>query len=112
MSDKAAFFWAIVGDSEPEPVAVTGEPGNRMAYTIGCADPFPLDIPSPNIEIVCESGMFGGGNWRQEPVRLRVPEKLRSADHDKARNEAERRLERDRKRGVVHGYAGFGGRAA
>jgi hypothetical protein len=111
MSGKAEFYWAIVGDSEPEPVAVTGEPGSRMVHTIGCPDPFPLDVPGANVELVCEGGMYGGGHWRQQEVKLFPPAKLRSADHDKARRDAERRLERDRKRGIVHGYAGFGRRA-
>lgn len=110
MTDKATFYWAIVGDSDPEPVAVTGEPGSRLAYTIGCPDPFPLDVPDANIELVEASGMYGGV-WRQEPRQLEPPEKLRAADHVARREATEKRLERDRKRGIVHGYAGFGARA-
>lgn len=110
--DKASFHWAIIGDSAPEPVAVTGEVGSRMAYTIGCADPFPVDGPEPNIELIEVSGMYGGGVWKRGLVTLNPPRAVRSADHEKARLEAERRLASDAKRGIIHGYAGFGRRVA
>ncbi len=102
MTDKTQFYWAIIGDANPEPVAVTTLDGKRVAYTIGCPDPFDLD--SGNIELVESSGMFGGGVWREEPVKLSPPEKLKSADHTRLRQEAEMRLERDKKRGISHGW--------
>jgi len=43
MSDRSKFYWARIGDGNYEPVAVTGKKGFRMAYTIGCPDPFPVD---------------------------------------------------------------------
>jgi hypothetical protein len=107
MSDKtqkARFYWAIVGDANPEPVAVTTENGQRVAYTIGCADPFPLDVPEPNIELVESGAMYGGGRWEQSAIRLTPPEKIRAADLVKRREAAERRLTADEKRGIRHGW--------
>lgn len=106
MADKKAeFYWAIIGDANPEPVAVSvGEDGKRLAYTIGCPDPFELDVPEPNIELVESSAMFSGAGWKQRPIKLEPPSKLRAADHEKRRLNAEDRLEKDRKRGVVHGW--------
>lgn len=105
--DKAQFFWAIIGDANPEPVAVLEKGGQRFAYTLGCPDPFPLDGPNPNIELIEESGMFGGGDWKQSAIQLHPPEKLRAADHVKRREAAEKRLQRDAKRGIVHGWKRF-----
>lgn len=106
---KAQFYWAIIGDANPEPVAVVTKDGERFAYTIGCPDPFALDVPDPNIELVEEGGVFGGsgGEWTQRLITITPPEKLRAADHVKRREEREQRLERDRKRGIAHGWQRF-----
>lgn len=40
---KSQFYWAVVGDGSPEPVAVRGERGSRQAFTIGCPDPYLID---------------------------------------------------------------------
>lgn len=104
---KAQFYWAIVGDASPEPVAVVVENGVRVAYTCGCPDPFVLDGENTNIELVEDSGMFGGGYWKQELIELKPPEKLKAADHAKRREAAERRLEQDRKKGIHHGHRRF-----
>lgn len=119
--EKAEFFWAIVGDSAPEPVAVTGEPGQRKAYTIGCPDPFDVDGPDANIQLIHRPGddghkeyVSGGkgkwGSFEQVPIRpLVIPMTPTELAAQRAASEA--RLERDRKRGISHGYAGFGARA-
>lgn len=41
---RVRYHWARIGDGNYEPVAVTGRKGKRMAYTIGCPDPFPVDV--------------------------------------------------------------------
>lgn len=105
--NAAKFYWAIVGDASPEPVAVVEEGGRRVAYTCGCPDPFVVDGPEANIELVESSNMFGGGYWKQELIELKPPEKLKSADHDARRIAAERKLERDRKHGIHHGHRRF-----
>lgn len=105
--NAAKFFWAIVGDASPEPVAVVEEGGRRVAYTCGCSDPFDLDSETPNIELVEYSGMFGGGYWKQEVIELKPPEKLKARDHARLRKAAEKRLEADRKRGIHHGHRRF-----
>ncbi len=105
--NAAKFYWAIVGDASPEPVAVVEENGKRVAYTCGCADPFELDGNHPNIELVERSGMYGGGYWKQELVELNPPEKLKAADHLTRREAAERRLTQDEKRGIRHGHRRF-----
>lgn len=40
---KAAFWWASVAGAEAEPVEVAELEGERVAYSLGCADPFYLD---------------------------------------------------------------------
>ncbi len=40
---KSIFYWAVVGDGNPEPVAVQGKKGSRQAFTIGCPDAYNID---------------------------------------------------------------------
>lgn len=104
--NAAKFYWAVIGDASPEPVAVVEENGRRMAYTCGCADPFDLDGEHVNIEILESGGMYRDG-WRQSPIELGVPDKRRSASLDADRKAAEKRMESDRTRGIVHGHRRF-----
>jgi len=105
--NAAKFYWAIVGDASPEPVAVVVENGKRMAYTCGCPDPFDLDAEPPNIELVQDGVMVGGGTWRQELIKLDPPRKVTSVQLTAERERAEKRLALDRKRGIRHGHRRF-----
>lgn len=105
--NAAKFYWAIVGDASPEPVAVVEENGKRVAYTCGCADPFDLDGENSNIELVQDGAMVGGGYWRQEIIELEPPEKVTAKQHAARRKKAESRLERDRASGIHHGHRRF-----
>lgn len=125
MTDKTLFYWAIVGDSSPEPVAVTGKVGERLAYTIGCPDPFKVDGPDANIELLRPRDLdpvwnekdtthyYVAQGWTiPEPKPMTVPDLLDLETLKAERELAEHRLIAERKRGVSHGYAGFGARAA
>lgn len=108
MDEKTQFFWAIVGDSAPEPVAVSGADGQRVAYTIGCADPFPVDADDATIELIPHTkGVQFVSLDVPEPLKIpATPEQTR-----KRREESEKQLAKERRRGISHGYAGFGARA-
>ncbi len=125
MTDKTAFYWAIIGDSAPEPVAVTGEPGARLAYTIGCPDPFEVDVPDTNIELLRPRELdpiwnekdhsryyVAQGYTIPEPEPMEFPKLLDLETLKVKRAEAEERLAEERRRGKSHGYAGFGARAS
>lgn len=116
--DNAKFYWAIIGDSAPEPVAVVGKQGARWAYTLGCPDPFAVDAPDANIQLIHAPEDIDMKDYDQE-AREFVPRPVRAmkipktpAEQAAEREASERRLEADRKRGIVHGYSGFGARAA
>lgn len=91
MSGKARFYWARIGDGNYEPVAVKGAKPHRMAYTIGCPDPFPVDGPDSAIELA--TGEYD---------RMEAP--LTPKQEENAR----RREARYRAMNGHHGYAGFG----
>lgn len=125
----AKFYWAIVGDASPEPVAVVEENGRRVAYTCGCADPFVVDGEGANITLLADPGGYrfnGKINARSDywvdvderpfsmtdedkealtPKPLTPPPK--PSERAKQRAEAERRLEAYRKRGIRHGHRRF-----
>ena len=92
---RAKFYWARVGDGNYEPVAVTGKKGKRMAYTIGCPDPFAVDGPDPAILLYTE--------YEDEP-----PELMDAPPTPKQEEAALRRERRYRAQAGHHGYAGFG----
>jgi hypothetical protein len=88
---KARYYWARIGTGNYEPVAVRGKRGERMAWTIGCADPFAVDTPDTAIEL-------NEDEYEQLTVPL-TPE------------QEERALRRERNARAQfehHGYAGFG----
>lgn len=90
MSGKAKFYWARIGDGNFEPVAVRGKKGERMAYTIGCADPFAVDEPNSAVLLDEDySPMDPPLTPKQEANALR-------------------RERRYRELHGFHGYAGFG----
>lgn len=111
MVDKTEFYWAIVGDSAPEPVAVTGPKGARMAYTIGCEDPFPIDTPDSSVQLIYsrEQLLYRVGD--KDPVEsMKIP-KTPTA-RKKEREKSERWLIEQERLGLRHhGYVGFGARA-
>lgn len=106
MNDKTEFYWAIIGDANPEPVAVTTENDKRVAYTIGCPDPF--DLESGNIELIPASPSAWTGTAMmsaEAPMPLTIP--MKPLERQLEREEAERRLAAERKKGVVHGWRRF-----
>ncbi len=111
MVAKTEFFWAIVGDSAPEPVAVTGPDGERMAYTIGCEDSFPLDTPDSPVEIIHRPQQWAmHKDYDDPPKAMDIPQTPTARKKEREKNE--RRLARDAARGIYHGYVGFGARVA
>lgn len=93
---EAEFYWARIGDGNFEPVAVRGKKGARMAYTIGCADPFAVDEANPAIVLLeRDDDSYDGG-----PIKAPLTPKQEAA--------ARRRERRYREISASHGYAGFG----
>jgi hypothetical protein len=90
-SEKAQFHWARIGDGNYEPVAVKGKKGSRMAYTIGCPDPFPVDVPDSAIELSTD-----------EYAKLTAPLTPKQEAAALARERRFRAMQ------ATHGYAGFG----
>jgi len=88
-NEKAKFYWARIGDGNFEPVAVKGKKGSRMAYTIGCPDPFPVDVD--------DSAVLLHDQGPEEPPLTPKQEEA-----------ALRRERRYRAMSATHGYAGFG----
>lgn len=95
-TDKPRFYWARIGDGNYEPVAVRGKKGKRKAWTIGCPDPFEVDVPDPAIALLeREQDSFDGGPML---APLTPEQEARAAAR-------ERRYQTLR---FSHGYAGFG----
>lgn len=90
---KANFYWARIGNGNYEPVAVTGKKGARMAYTIGCADPFPVDEADSAIELYVDK------DYPERPEPPLTPKQAAAAAARERRYQAMR---------TSHGYAGFG----
>ena len=44
MDRKTEFWWASIAGADPEPVEKTEHEGRPCVYTLGCADPFYLDL--------------------------------------------------------------------
>lgn len=91
MSERAKFYWARIGDGNFEPVAVKGKKGERIAYTIGCADPFPVDTPDTAVFLS-----------EDEYDKLRPPQTPEQEENTL------RRERHARAQFANHGYAGFG----
>lgn len=91
MAGKAKFYWAMIGNGNYEPVAVKGKKGERMAYTIGCPDPFPVDVEDSAVSLS-----------EDEYDKLEAPLTPRQ------QVAADRREARFRLMAKSHGYAGFG----
>lgn len=91
MEGRAKFYWAMIGDGGYEPVAVKGKKGERLAYTIGCPDPFPVDVEDSAVSL-CED--------EYEQLEAPLTPKQQAA--------ADRRERRFRAMQATHGYAGFG----
>ncbi len=56
---KTVFYWASIAGADPEPVEVATVDGKRVAYTLGCPDPFPLGKGSP-VKLGREALEWGG----------------------------------------------------
>lgn len=92
MADKKAkFYWARIGEGNYEPVAVTGKKGERLAYTIGCPDPFPVDTDDSAVLLA-----------EDDYDRMQAPLT------PKQEEAALRRERRYRAMAATHHYAGFG----
>lgn len=96
MSAKAKFYWARIGDGNYEPVAVRGKKGERMAYTIGCPDPFAVDTPDSAVLLYEDENDY----WAKGA--LEAPETPEQEKRSLARERRARALM------ASHGYAGFG----
>lgn len=93
MGERANFYWARIGNGNYEPVAVKGKKGDRMAYTIGCADPFPVDEVDSAIQL------YEDADYPDRPEPPLTPKQQEAADRRERRYQALR---------TSHGYAGFG----
>lgn len=96
---KADFYWAVVGEAKPEPVAVVIENGKRVAYTCGCADPFDIDGADAAIVLIDRYGNVGS------PSPLLVPPTPK--EQAEAAERREKQIQADRKRGITHGHRRF-----
>lgn len=92
MADKVKFYWARIGDGNYEPVAVRGKRPHRMAYTIGCPDPFAVDGSDSAIEL-CTNEYD-----RMPPPPLTPKQEARAIARERRASEQM----------GSHGYAGFG----
>lgn len=88
---RARFYWARIGDGNYEPVAVRGKKGERMAWTIGCADPFPVDVPDAAV-------LLNEDEYEQMDVPLTPKQEEAAARRERHYREVAAR----------HRYAGFG----
>lgn len=116
---KGEFYWAVVGDANPEPVAVVTENGVRKAYTCGCPDPFVVDGPDASIvlipktarrwDAIYRSGTYNHSNTHPamfEDVKpMTVP--LKPAELRAAWEINEKRLVAEKARGVKHSHRRF-----
>ena len=93
MTAKAKFYWARIGDGNPEPVAVQRVDGKRVCYTFACPDPFELGRGSA-VKL---------GERIEPDYDFLTPEEQTREDE-----KAKRREERYRRLHPSHGYAGFG----
>jgi hypothetical protein len=80
-------WWISVGGNKCEPARVVDK---KTAYTIGCPDPIIID---DTIELVMEI------------EDQQIP--LTDAQLERKRRRWERKVERDAKRGIYHGYRKF-----
>lgn len=105
--NAAKFYWAVVGNASPEPVAVVDEEGRRVAYTCGCPDPFVVDGADARIQLIpCVTNKFAPeASYLAEPEPMQLA--VTHAQHKQAREDRERMLEADRKRGIRHGHRRF-----
>lgn len=102
MKNEHIYVWVRVGDGDPEPAALEGEPGARRVTTIGCPDPFMIDEEECPCKLVYLD--FDGP---KEVYQIHAPE------NPITEKEADR-LERKWKKYINnrnHGYAGFGRKA-
>ena len=99
---KAEFYWAIVGDANPEPVAVIIENGKRVAYTCGCADSFDVDGPNARIELIPLDFI----DFKNDIVRpMPIPKKPDA--HRELRDRHEAYLQKEAAAGRTHGHRRF-----
>jgi len=108
MTEQTTYFWAVVGDGNPEPVAVDGEPGNLRAYTIGCPDPYMLDDPDCPCKLLPQLGQAVRNNRYIAKIEERPPEPLKIPENTlskKVRRELEKRFVDEL--APRHSYAGF-----
>lgn len=101
---KTTFYWASIAGAEPEPVEVTMLDGRKVAYTLGCPDPFYLDEKPCPVKLGSKQREWGGmsdffDNRTKTPMlRPPLPTKYQK-QRDKERREWENRPTGHRWRG-------------
>lgn len=90
MTSKTDLWWVSVGGNKCEPARVVSEDGKQVVYTIGCPD---------GILVTPESGV--------ELVEKMDDPPLTSAASLAAKLKWERKIEREAKLGIFHGYQKF-----
>jgi len=88
---KKEYWWVSIGGNSCEPAIVVREKGKLNCYTAGCPDPLDVNKVPCVVELVKEMPF--------------VPPTPKEAKKAAARWEKQR--ERDRARGIVHGYRSF-----
>lgn len=111
MAEQTTYFWAVIGNGNPEPVAVDGEPGSLRAYTIGCPDPYYLDDPNCPCRLLPELRQAVKGNRYIAKVENGPPEPIEVPENTLSRK-VRRELEASFAAQLAphHSYAGFGRR--
>ena len=88
------FYWARIGDGNPEPVAVKRENGKRVCYTLACPDPYDVEGKTSPVKL--------GDRIEPDYDFLRPDEQALEDKRDA------RRREYYFKKHTSHSYAGFG----
>lgn len=109
MTEKAQFYWAVVGDGDPEPVGIKVVNGSRQAFTLGCADPYFIDGPECPCRLLPELTQAARNNRYIAKVEELPPEPLEVPENTLS-PKVRRALEREFRRELApkHSYAGFG----
>lgn len=108
--NAAKFYWAIVGDASPEPVAVVEEDGKRVAYTCGCQDGFDVDGADAKIELIPNASATTHDSIflydvMGRPFPMVVPGTPKQRAKERSKREAE--LMRLEKAGIRHHWRRF-----
>lgn len=98
------FYWAVIGDANPEPVCVVEENGKRVAYTCGCQDSFDVDGEDTRIKLVDWKSSVAS-LLKDDPTPMQIPATPREKAEARAARQA--RIDADERRGVRHNHRRF-----